>query len=73
MNKRVAKPKDDELLPPDSDVTEAQMEQYFRDNHAAIEAKLLEARDAIARGEVSVMPPLPELLKRLHRLHKSKA
>lgn len=73
MNKRVAKPKRKLPLLPDSDVTDAQMEKYFRDNRAAVNEKLREAQDDIAHGRVSPLPPLPELLKRLHRLHKSRA
>ena len=73
MNKRAAEPKVDELLLPDSDVTDAQMQQYFRDNRAAINTKLQEALDDIAHGRVAPMPPLPKLLKELHKLYKSRS
>ncbi len=71
MNK-LAKSEQDVPTPPDSDVTDAQMDAYFRENRDAINAKLQEAMDDIARGDVSPMEPLSELLKAARLYHKAR-
>jgi len=63
MNNRVAEPKDDEPLPPDSKVTEAQMEQYLRDHHDEIAEKLREGKAAFDRGDFIEVKSLEEFLR----------
>ncbi len=62
MNKRADKPKHKLPITDDSNVTDEQIEQYLRDNHAAVEEMLLEAQRDIENGDVVELGSLEEFL-----------
>ncbi len=62
MNKRVAKPKRKLPLIPDGNVTDAQMERYFRDHRDEVAEKLQSGKAALDRGESVEVKSLEDLL-----------
>ena len=70
MNRRVEKPKRGIPLTKVSAPTDARMDKYLRENHAAVDSELQAAKRAIDRGEATPLESLPELLKIVRRARK---
>ena len=48
-------------------VSDAEIDRFLASQHGAIEDKLAEARKSIERGDVSLLEPLPRLLRAVRR------
>ena len=72
MNRRVEKPKRSVPLP-GARTSDAQMERFLRDNHAAIDAQLQDAKRSIDRGEAEPLESLPELLRYVRKAQKNRS
>jgi hypothetical protein len=72
MNRHVAKPKREQRLLPDDNVTEADMERHIRGNRAHINELIREAQDDIAAGRFAELEPLPVLLREARKYSKNK-
>ncbi|GEM_PF-6380729 len=62
MNKHVGKPKRGFPLIVESDVSEEDMERYFRENHAAVARKLRAAMLEMEEGKGAPLEPLEKFL-----------